>query len=187
LIAPVEDDSQIKFVLLQGRKVSGGIVAGNGHFDSRVSDGKGGKCRRQNGLAILFRNSDPHWSIKWLGANGRGRFVQKLDDPLGIGKQLIARSGQDRSSRISVKQRFADRFLQALDLSADGRLRAADALRGHGKIRCLADDEEGSEQIAFDRVVHRRSQIFLIATISTIRLPDVKYRRTQEAFLRFPF
>ncbi|ENN88148.1 hypothetical protein RHSP_39433 [Rhizobium freirei PRF 81] len=182
LIAPVEDNGEVEFVPLQGCKIGGGVVAGNGHLHSRMPYREGGKRRREYGLAVFLGNSDPYRSVERFGADRRGRLVQKLDNPLRIGQQLISRPGQHRSTSISLEKRLADRLLKAPDLGADGGLSAPDALCGDGKVERLAYDEKRPEQIAFDGFAHEPPQIFLIATISTIRLPDVKYRRTQMVF-----
>lgn len=157
LVAPVKNDGEIELVPFQGGEVAGRVVAGDRDFDRRMSNRKSRKRCRQHRLAIFLGNSDAHRPVERLAADRRGRLVEKIDDPAGIGHQLNALARQQHAAGTALKKAFADRRLEPFDLGADGRLRPPDTLGGRRKVRCLGDNKEGSEEVAFDRLLHRQS------------------------------
>ena len=78
------------------------------------------------------------------------RLFGKREQPPRIGQQAFAGLGGADVLAVTVQQHLADILLQPLDLLADGRLRAVDALARAGKAAGLDHRDEAAQKLQIE-------------------------------------
>jgi hypothetical protein len=155
------DDGQVQLAGLQGLAQAHREIAAQAQRDARTGLGKGLQHGREGVFHQLLGQAHPQLAGHAGGGEQAAGLVVQAQQAAGVVQQRAAFLGRPVEPALGpVQQGLAHLFFQALDLQADGRLAAAQALGGGREAAAVGNGHQGAQQVQVQvsRVHHSNHQ-----------------------------